>query len=165
MPFIDRGIDTSACVTRLCGSMDGAVASLQAIGLSTTNYPAHIIANHFRAFARSCSEYALAVLPLSGKQVEKLESRQYNGVKALLGIRANVSRLKLLACLGLETVRLRYNVLSAKWLHDVEHRKGPEFLVKQALMEYQRNPRQQPKNSPFYYPSKKNPLSRSTTST
>ena len=156
--FNERGIDIDACVSRLCESIDKAVVALSAIGLAPYNYPLHIIANHFRVFVRSCGEYALAILPLSERHVTKLETHQYNGIKALLGIRASVSRLKLLASLGLETVRLRYNVLSAKWLYDVENHKGTEFLIKQALLDYTQKPRQQTKTSSFYYPGTKNPI-------
>ena len=95
--FNERGIDVDACVSRLCESIDKAVVALSAIGLAPCNYPLHIIANHFRVFVRSCGEYALAILPLSERHVTKLETHQYNGIKALLGIRASVSRLKLLA--------------------------------------------------------------------
>lgn len=60
--------------------------------------------------------------------------------------------------LGLETVRLRYNVLSAKWLYDIEHHKGTEFLIKQALLDYTQKPSQRTRASSFYYPNVKNPL-------
>ena len=53
---------------------------------------------------RSCGEYALGILPLNNTQIKKLEAYQYRGVKLLLKKRVKVSRVKLLACLGLETV-------------------------------------------------------------
>ena len=108
---------------------------------------------------RSCGEYALGILPLNNAQIKKLEAYQYNGIKFLLRTSVKISRVKLLACLGLETVRLRFNVLSAKWLHKVIHHKGDEFLVKQAWFDFLHQP-PLPKSS-FFYPSTKNPLTSS----
>jgi hypothetical protein len=49
------------------------------------------------------------------------------------------------------------NLLSAKWLHDVQHNKGPEFLVKQAYIDFiTKCPVQ--KSSSFYYPLNQNPI-------
>ena len=147
--FNERGVDTGACVKKLGDSIGRAATALSIIGLDPFNYPLHIIANHFRSFVRSCGEYSLAILPLNDLHIAELERCQYNAIKSLLKTRARVSRLGLLTCLGLETMRLRYNVLSARWLHSVMHRKGPEFPVKQAWIDFTRNSSLQ--SSSFFY--------------
>ena len=156
--FNEKGIDTDACVDRLGKSIDKAAGALFAIGLEPHNYPLHIIANHFRVFVRSCGEYALAILPLTKAQLDTLESHQYRAIRRLLKSNTRVSRIKLLTCLGLETVTLRYNVLSAKWFDRVQHLKGTNFLVKQAWIDFSQRPKQLSQSSSFYYPAKKNPL-------
>lgn len=156
--FNEHGIDTDACVDRLGKSIEKAAAALAAMGFEPRHCPLHIIAIHFRVFVRSCGEYALAILPLNSTHLKKLEEFQYRGVKLLLKVRAKVSMVKLLACLGLETMSVRFDVLSAKWLHDVIHHKTDEFLVRQAWIDFSGQSLQQSKSSSFYYPSNKNPL-------
>ena len=134
--FDNKGLDVNACVDRIGKSMERAAEALSAIGLQPRNYPLHIIANHFRVFVRSCGEYALAILPLREPHIAKLERHQYRAVKSLLKIRGCIPRVKLVTCMGLETVRLRYNLLTAKWFHGVISHKGPDFLVKQALLDF-----------------------------
>ena len=135
--------------------------ALIAMGLEPHNYPLHIIANHFRVFVRSCGEYSLAILPLTKTHIQTLEKYQYNAVQSLIITDTRVSRVKLLACLDLETVELRYNILSAKWLYDVQNHKGPDFLVTEALNDFLlgslRNPGSQ-ELSCFYSPYKVNPV-------
>ena len=87
-----------------------------------------------------------------------MESHQYRAIRRLLKSNTRVSRIKLLTCLGLETVALRYNVLSAKWFDRVQHLKGTNFLVKQAWIDFSQRPKQLSQSSSFYYPAKKNPL-------
>ena len=78
----------------------------------------------------------MPILPLTKKQVEKLEQHQYRAVKILLRTGACASRLKLLACLNLETVKLRQSILSAKSLDSVKNHKDSKFLVKHALIDF-----------------------------
>jgi hypothetical protein len=92
---------------------------------------------------------------LKEAQVTELEGHQYRAIKLLLKTEAKVSRAKLLACLGLETVRLRINVLSAKWLEDVKSNKGNEFLVRHAYTDFLKGPISP---SSFHSPSNLNPL-------
>ena len=159
--FNEKGIDTDACVNKLGNSMKKAALALIGMGLRPRNYPLHIIANHFRVFVRSCGEYSLAILPLTKAHIQTLEKYQYNALQSLIITDARVSRVKLLACLDLETVELRYNILSAKWLHDVQNHKGPDFLVTEALNDFLlgslRNPGSQ-ELSCFYSPYKVNPV-------
>lgn len=159
--FNRRGIDTNACVSKVGNSIERAALSLTSMGFEPHNYPLHTIADHFRSFVRSCGEYSLAVLPLTKKHVEKLEQHQYRAVGTLLRTGACVARLKLLACLDLETVRLRHNILSAKWLDSVKNHKGPNLLVKQALIDFAsrsvRKPQSQSASS-FHFPSTRNPV-------
>jgi hypothetical protein len=156
--FGEKGIDTDACVARLGESIGKAAMAMSSIGLKPQNYPLHIIASQFRAFVRSCGEYALAILPLTETQIDKLEGHQYRAVKVLLKTDARVSRMKLLACLGLETVRLRFNILAAKWFHEVKYHKSPEFLVKQAFIDFSRSSSRMSHSSSFFHPSNKNPV-------
>lgn len=156
--FNKKGIDTNACVSRLGESMSKAARALLVMGLVPRNYPLHIIANHFRVYARSCGEYALAILPLSNSQMMELEGCQYRGIKFLLKSDARVSRMGLLACLALATVRLRFNLLSAKWFDNVINHKGTDFLVKQAWIDFSRQPPTQSHSSSFHLPSGKNPI-------
>ena len=140
--------------------MDKAGRALLAIGLEHRNYPLHIIANHFRAFVRSCGEYALAILPLNKTHISMLERHQYRAIKLLIKSETKVSRLKLLVCLGLETVRLRYNLLSAKWFYQTKYNKGPEFLVKQAFIDFTNRPSRLSHSSSFYHPAKNNSITK-----
>jgi len=159
--FDKKGIDTDACVARLGESIGKAAVSLSGIGLKSQNYPLHIIASHFRAFVRSCGEYALAILPLTNAQIIRLERQQYRAIRLLIKSEARVSRLKLLACLswvGLETMRLRFNILSAKWFHEVKHNKSPEFLVKQAYIDFSRSSSRMSHSSSFHHPCNNNPV-------
>ena len=160
--FGKKGIDMNACVNRLGGSMEKAAMALAAMGLEPRNYPLHIIANHFGVYVRSCGEYALAILPLSVTQMSRLEKSQYRAIKFLLKTDARVSRVKLLGCLDLETVKLRYNMLSAKWFDSVIHHKDPDSLVNQAWIDYLlrslKRPQFQSSSSSFHFPYMINPI-------
>ena len=68
--FNQKGIDTNACVQRLCKSIGDAGAALVGMGLMPQRYPLHTIASHFRVFVRSCGEYALGILCL-GKDISR----------------------------------------------------------------------------------------------
>ena len=151
--FDTHGIDSTACVESLCNAIVGATAVLKSIGCRPSRYPLHILANMFKAFVRSCGEYAITVLPLRSAHITLLEQAQYKAVKMLLGSRASISRLKLLAVLGLETVQLRRNILSARWFHAATA-KSTNFLVRQALIDYERGKQKQ---SCFYFPAQVNP--------
>ena len=158
--FGAQGIDATACVESLCKAIVGATAMLKSIGCRPSRYPLHILANLFKAFVRSCGEYAITVLPLRSAHIKLLEQAQYKAVKMLLGSRASISRLKLLAVLGLETVQLRRNILSARWLHATTA-KPASFLVKHALIDFERKKQKQ---SCFYFPAQVNPAYKSFTS-
>ena len=149
--------------TNLVSPLKRQRLALTSMGLEPRNYPLHIIANHFGVFVRSCGEYALAILPLSVTQMSKLEKSQYRAIKFLLKTGARVSRVKLLGCLDLETVKLRYNMLSAKWFDSVINHKDPDSLVNQAWIDYllrslKRPQFQSSSSSSFHFPYMINPI-------
>jgi exonuclease III len=156
--FNGKGIDTDACVERLGESIEKAALALKIMGLKPSNYPSHIIVNHFRVFVRSCGEYALGILPLNKGQIGELESYQYNALKSLLNIKPKISRANLLACVDLETVELRRTILSAKWLYEVQHNKGTGFLVSEAWIDFLAQSPRQSQSSSFHFPSRDNSL-------